>query len=341
MPRVSVIIPVYNVAPYLSRCLDSVVGQTLRDVEIICIDDCSTDGSAAILAEYAAHDSRIKVVPFEQNRGVSAARNAGLDVATGEWIGFVDSDDKIDLDFYEKLYVQASATDADIIKGRVQNICCNGRIMVWSDNEIIRKRKTRFAFVFGLWSAIYRKTVIKNNGIRFLEGCIHSEDVLFLNEFILRSRGLTLVEDVSYYYCRRENSANSFILSPEKICSAIEAHRKIIDNALSFKDAVGDEGIKHICLWCLQDFITLLCRSRGEVLLHRCVEEVFAMYEKVALLMSETASMVWPVILQCLKAKDKDGLYEFIVRNNTPQKMMFANLRYLQEQRKCQSQKGE
>ena len=115
MPRVSVIIPVYNVAPYLPRCLDSVVGQTLRDIEIICIDDCSADGSAAILAEYAAHDSRIKVVPFEQNRGVSAARNAGLDVATGEWIGFVDGDDKIDLDFFEKLYAQASATDADII----------------------------------------------------------------------------------------------------------------------------------------------------------------------------------------------------------------------------------
>ena len=334
MALVSVIIPVRNVAQCLPRCLDSVVGQTLKDIEIICIDDASTDGSAEILAEYAAHDSRIKVISFEQNRGVSAARNAGLDIATGEWLGFVDGDDKVDLGFYEKLYTQAKATGAEVAKGRVQEVDYNGRVTLSSDNDVIRKRRSRFAFVVNLWSAIYEMSVVKNHGIRFLEGCIHSEDVLFLNEFILRSRGLTLVEDVSYYYCRRENSANSFILSPEKICSAIEAHRKIIDNALSSKDAVGDEGVKYVCLFCFKDFIFLSCRSRGEVLLRRCVEEAFAMYEKVAPLMSETDSMVLPVVLQYLKAKDKDGLYEFIGKNDTEQKMMFANLRYLQKQRK-------
>lgn len=234
MPLVSVIIPIYNVAPYLSRCLDSVTGQTLRGIEIICIDDCSTDGSAAILAEYAAHDSRIKVIPFEQNRGVSAARNAGIDAAMGEWIGFVDGDDKIDLDFFEKLYVQASTAGVDVAKGKLRTIGCDGRITVSSDNEIIRKKETRFAFVSAFSTAIYRRSVVESNGIRFMVDCLYAEDVLFLNEFMLHSQGLILVDDVSYYYCKRENSATtSVVFPPEKTRSAINAYRRIVDNTLA------------------------------------------------------------------------------------------------------------
>lgn len=334
MARVSVIVPVYNVERYLPRCLDSVCGQTLMDIEIICIDDASTDGSAEILAKYAARDSRMKIVTFKQNQGVSAARNAGLDVATGEWLGFVDGDDEIDLNFYKKLYERAIATRADVVKGKVQDVNYDGRTTVSFNNDVIRKQKSRFAFVFNLWSAIYKMSVVKSHRIRFLEGCIHSEDILFLNEVILHSHGLTLVDDVSYYYCRREGSANSFILSPEKIYSAIDAHRKIIDNTLSCKDAIGSEGVRYICLWCFKDFIFLSCRSRGEVLLRHCVDEAFVMYEKVAPLMSETVLMVLPVVLHYFEAEDKDGLYEFMVKNDTEQKMIFANLRYLQARRK-------
>lgn len=113
MPKVSVIIPVYNTEKYLRKCLDSVCNQTLSDIEIICVNDCSPDNSLEILNEYAQKDNRIKVINFEENKGVSIARNTGIDSATGEFIGFVDADDFVDLDFYEKLYNKATETGAD------------------------------------------------------------------------------------------------------------------------------------------------------------------------------------------------------------------------------------
>ena len=102
MPKISVIVPVYNVEKYLARCLDSIINQTLADIEIICINDGSTDNSLEILNDYAKKDSRIKIID-QTNAGLSCARNAGMQIAQGEYIGFVDSDDWIDLDFYEKL----------------------------------------------------------------------------------------------------------------------------------------------------------------------------------------------------------------------------------------------
>ena len=96
-PVISIIVPVYNVAPFLSRCLDSLVGQTYENLEIICVDDGSTDGSAAILDACAAKDSRIKVI-HQENAGVSVARNRGLDAATGEFVTFVDADDWLEPD---------------------------------------------------------------------------------------------------------------------------------------------------------------------------------------------------------------------------------------------------
>ena len=113
--KVSIIIPVYNVERYLPKCLDSVINQTLRDIEIICIDDCSTDGSYEILQEYASKDDRIIVLKQETNQGQGVARNRGIDIAKGEYIGFVDPDDWIELDMYEKMYNQAKNLNSEIV----------------------------------------------------------------------------------------------------------------------------------------------------------------------------------------------------------------------------------
>ena len=114
MARVSVVIPVYNVEPYLRECLDSAVGQTLEDTEIICVNDGSTDGSGVIVREYADRDSRI-VVLEQENRGLSAARNAGASHATGEYLYFMDSDDHLDLNALQALYERASLDDLDVL----------------------------------------------------------------------------------------------------------------------------------------------------------------------------------------------------------------------------------
>ena len=119
-PKISLIIPVYNVEKYLAECLDSCVNQTLRDIEIICVDDCSTDSSFKILKEYERKDSRVKVFQQGENKKQGAARNAGLQIATGEYIWFVDSDDFIDLRSCQLLYDVARKNDADVLMFQLQ-----------------------------------------------------------------------------------------------------------------------------------------------------------------------------------------------------------------------------
>lgn len=121
MPKVSIIIPVFNVECYLQECLDSVVNQTLKDIEIICIDDGSTDSSLKILQKYKKQDNRI-ILLTQENKGAHLARTTALKIAKGEYIGFIDSDDWIDLDFFETLYNKAIEENADIVRTKIKII---------------------------------------------------------------------------------------------------------------------------------------------------------------------------------------------------------------------------
>lgn len=115
MPAVSVLVPCYNVEKYIRQCLDSVVGQTLTDMEIICLNDGSTDGTLAILQEYAAKDSRVHIID-KPNSGYGDGMNKGLGAATGEYIGIVESDDWAEADMFESLYTLAKEHDCDMVK---------------------------------------------------------------------------------------------------------------------------------------------------------------------------------------------------------------------------------
>ena len=115
-PGISIIVPVYNTEKFLARCLDSILGQTFRDFEIICVNDGSTDGSQQILDRYVECDKRIKVI-WQENAGLSAARNTAMKISKGKWLGFVDSDDTIDPNFYERLLAAADKNNADIVMG--------------------------------------------------------------------------------------------------------------------------------------------------------------------------------------------------------------------------------
>lgn len=121
MVKVSVIIPVYNVEPYLKQCMDSVVGQTLKDIEIICVDDGSTDGSLDILREYAAEDNRIQIIE-QKNAGAGAARNNGMRHATGKYLSFLDSDDFFEPRMLEKAYDLAEKDQADFVAYKSDSI---------------------------------------------------------------------------------------------------------------------------------------------------------------------------------------------------------------------------
>lgn len=206
MPKISVIVPVYNVEKFLRRCLDSIVKQSLTDIEIICVNDGSADGSLEILQEYRRHDPRVIVVS-QENQGLSAARNTAMAMASGEYIGFVDSDDWIDPDFYEKLYEAAKKYDADVASASIVRMYKSGRkrpkILIRSEQVITsvnQKFKAtgtpRFSYV---WNKIYRRTALRGRGICFKTG-VYFEDVGFTIRTLYYLRKLVTVPGVSYYY---------------------------------------------------------------------------------------------------------------------------------------------
>lgn len=214
MPKVSVIIPVYNTEKYLEKCLESVCNQTLSDIEIICINDCSTDNSLEILNRYVADDERIKIINFPENRGAAAARNAGIDVATGEYIGFVDSDDYPDLDFYEKLHNRAKETGADVAKGNYKS-AHDGYVDEYL-NEKIKEDKNNFAYAY--CSAIFKRDIIIKNNLCFPD-LSDMEDPVFTINFALAANKVEIV-DTFVNIVKRENSLTaspSFIQIRDKI----------------------------------------------------------------------------------------------------------------------------
>ena len=207
-PAVSVIIPVYNTEKYLRRCLESVCNQTLRDLEVICVNDASTDASAAILAEFATHDSRVKVITFDRNRGAAVARNAGIDAATGDYLGFVDSDDFLELDFYEKLYRIAEHDNPDAVKGALKMFDNEQQTSRYEDvydiNDRVKRNKAYFYYAFT--TAIYRRDFVLAHSLRFPEGLIHAEDPIFTIKASLFYRALVICDEAIYYYCENSES---------------------------------------------------------------------------------------------------------------------------------------
>ena len=234
MPKVSVIVPCYNVAPYVARCLDSLTNQTLDDIEFICIDDKSTDNTLEILQKYAKQDKRITVIASEKNSGVATTRNKGLEIASGEYIGFVDPDDYIDLDFYEKLYNCAVETDAIVIKASVINtdMTTGETALHWGVN-VVKKHIAYFSSAF--WSAIYRHDFLKKHNIKFPDGLLTAEDAVFLTHVGTTTQDIAFVDDTSYhYFYKRPGSLDSEFLTHKKAQSgltAIKTNLKLIENA--------------------------------------------------------------------------------------------------------------
>ena len=186
MLKVSVIIPVYNVEKYLSECLDSVINQSLKEIEIICIDDCSTDNSYNILLEYAKKDNRIKLLRNEENKGVGFTRNKAINIASAEYIYFIDPDDYIDLDYIEQLYITAKKYNSDITSNlnivKIENdnlsyflsfsekILNNDELEGESSVSIEDEKICSKEYLFdALWNSIFRRSFIINNKLFFLE----------------------------------------------------------------------------------------------------------------------------------------------------------------------------
>lgn len=213
MATVSVIIPVYNVSSYLIACLDSVCAQTLTDLEIILVDDGSTDGSERICDQYAERDERIRVI-HKPNGGLSSARNAGIEAATSDWIGFIDSDDRIDPDMYELLYQDARETGADLAccglydcyKGQEPTRVPDPHREVLTPEQAVKvvfeAKKTSVTAV----NKLYRKALFDD--VRYPEGRT-AEDAFVIVELLLKTRRVSLNTAQRYYYIHRAGSITS------------------------------------------------------------------------------------------------------------------------------------
>lgn len=204
--RISVVIPVYNAAAYLRSCLDSVVNQTLRDIDVICIDDGSTDGSAAILADYAARDARVRAVS-QANAGQGAARNRGLEQATGEYVYFMDADDELaDLDAFQRLVAEMEGLKLDALffdaETRFDEGVAVSAACVNAGDYIRKHDYSAVRDGIGLFSAflsnreytvspclvMLRREFVETNALRFPEGRFFYEDNIFMTRILLTAK---------------------------------------------------------------------------------------------------------------------------------------------------------
>ncbi len=232
---ISVIVPVYNVEKYLSRCLDSIINQTLKEIEIICVNDGSTDNSRAILEEYKNKDSRIIIVDKE-NGGLSSARNAGIKVATAPYIGFVDSDDWIEPGTYETA-VKYFDEDVDVVNFGAKIILEN--IDETSDRALSEKAYHKIKMIGKFvvndefikqisntcWNKVYKKSIIDEFSVDFPDGNIF-EDGEFFHKYFLHAKNIYCID--KYFY--------NYVLRPQSIMQDVYTHKRgaILDSLKNY-----------------------------------------------------------------------------------------------------------
>ena len=237
MPKVSVIIPVYNVEKYLRECIDSVVNQTLKDIEIICIDDGSTDNSVNILKEYASKDDRF-IILEQANQGAGAARNKGLDIAQGEFVAFMDGDDLYpNNNVLEKLYTIAIEKDVKICGGGVEKLKLDGTYMSHAKME---KEYTfeadgyidykDYQFDYGYWRFIYNRKFLNDNNLRFPNYLRGQDPLFFVKAMIIAKRFYAL--SITTYIYRVIPKENTY--GDKKILDAIMSNTDLIDLAKKY-----------------------------------------------------------------------------------------------------------
>ena len=227
IPKVSIIVPIYNVERYLKQCLDSCVKQTLKDIEIICVDDGSTDRSYEIVKQYARRDKRIIPVT-KKNAGYGNSMNIGLERANGEYIGIVESDDYVERDMFETLYKTAKKYEVDVVKSDYMTFQTIGgkektaydatciepgyynKVLIPSRNKVI------FTFQMNTWTGIYRTQFLRDNNIRHNEtpGAAYQDNGFWFQTLTL-ARTVMFVNKAFYHY--RQDNPNSSINSKGKV----------------------------------------------------------------------------------------------------------------------------
>lgn len=239
--KVSVIIPCYNTADYLRGCLDSVLAQSMDDLEVICVNDCSTDGTLPLIGEYASRDPRVRLIDLPVNGGVSAARNAGIDAALGEYIYFMDSDDCLESGYIEKMVQAIEREKTDIVIN-------SNFTFVYPDSDkrqsssydffdpagqTVPSRTVQRLFAPVVWARLYRRSFLNGNGLRFMPIKGGGEDIHFTASCDLLRDTSYIFRGPAYLYLQRPGS---YMRSGSKGFYYIESFRQL-------RDFLVDRGI--------------------------------------------------------------------------------------------------
>lgn len=308
MFKVSIIVPIFNVEKYLDRCMQSLISQTLEDIEIIMVDDGSLDNCPKLCDDYAKMDSRIKVI-HKKNGGLSDARNAGLDVANGEYVAFVDSDDYTSLEAYETLYSKAKEVNADIVYAGFKYQNADGTVdncflldHTFEDvNEItqflgsmIYDTKPREKSVWmSVWNGIYRRELLERNKIRFKsEREYLSEDIIFHAQLIPLCKRIVCIPKTFYNYCYNGTS-----LTRKFNIQKIESNFRLYEALTAI--------IKKYCISDIQWHISLFFvgYTRG-IILRGIIMSDMPLNKKRKFCMKVYNYSKWPGVIQSLYKKD-------------------------------------
>lgn len=249
---VSIIVPVYNVAIYHPKCLDSLVSQTFRNIEIILVNDGSTDSSGLVCKEYAAKDTRITYIE-KANEGVSRARNYGLMNAKGEYISFIDADDYVDKDFIRTMVEAMEENGCDLICCGCNRETADGRLLWqrkaetttrYGKKQAIQELFTPTSYVGWPWNKLYKASIIRENNIYFKEDLRYCEDEVFVLEYLLHaSQGACYIHNVLYHYVENMMSANLKIVTERKFDFRCLDRQKADEVSYLLVKQLGDKEI--------------------------------------------------------------------------------------------------
>lgn len=240
---ISIIIPIFNVEKYLSKCLDSVINQTYKNLEIICINDGSKDDSYQILVEYAQRDNRIKIIN-QDNQGVSNARNNGLRIATGKYVYFLDSDDTINDIFMETSFNTAERNNSDIV--------------IVATNVFKRKNIINEDFIVAATCELFIKKELldRHPSIRYPEKIQHNEDGIFNHKLLCVTNKLNINYEAMYYYTQRFGQSSQLINKKNKLyLKTIKKVLNILEDFHANYDLLNDKKFKYLSLYIQSDII--------------------------------------------------------------------------------------
>lgn len=302
-PQISIIVPIYNREKYLRRCLHSMYNSRFTNIEIICINDCSSDSSLEILQDCAHRDPRVVIVDLPENRGEGGARNAGLAIAKGKYIGFVDSDDTVDDGFYGTLYAEAENSGADIVEAPIKCI-----------DTVGVGRELPHATWF--CSSLFRSDFLRNNSILFPAMFSCGEDIVFMVRVLMASPNRKKINNTYYNYHQIPTSASQHLddRKSEDLISAFSLAFHEIEQRV-YSSQLSEIYAKNIFCVFFQHFLTAIDLKITAKAKYHASDILFNLYSNYSYFEDANKFLQHsePVLLDILKKDDVNILYNFFL----------------------------